>query len=103
MRTVAYANDDSVDNDRRGGSPGGTGGKCAGGGGRREREAHPGIKKVNQGVREEVCATTDNIIFIPTQKPQAQGGTHFSAFHVPPFADFLRCLSEINFGAPLAR
>ena len=79
----------------------GTGGTCAGGGG--IMEAHRGIIKVNQGVREEVCATTDKIIFIPTQKPQAQGGARFSAFHAPPCANFLRFLSAINFGAPLAR
>ena len=37
------------------------------------------------------------------QKPRAQGGARFSAFHAPPCADFLRFLSAIDFGAPLAR
>ena len=45
----------------------------------------------------------DKILFIPTQKPQAQGGARFSAFQAPPCADFLRFLSAINYGAPLAR
>ncbi len=45
----------------------------------------------------------DKIIFIPKQKPQAQGGASFSAFHAPPCANFLRFLSAIDVGAPLAR
>jgi len=43
------------------------------------------------------------MIFIPTQKPQAQGGVRFSDFHAPPCADFCTFLSAIDFGAPLAR
>ena len=45
----------------------------------------------------------DKIIFIPTQKPQAQGGPHFLAFHTQPCADVLRFLSAIDFGALLVR
>ncbi len=37
------------------------------------------------------------------QKPQAQGGARLLAFHAPPCADFLRFLSAIDFGTPLAR
>jgi hypothetical protein len=44
----------------------------------------------------------DKIIFIPTQKPLAQGGVHFLDFHAPPCANFLRFLSAIDSGAPLA-
>jgi hypothetical protein len=44
----------------------------------------------------------DKIIFIPTQKSQAQGGVRYLAFHAQPCANFLRCLSAINFGAMLA-
>jgi len=43
------------------------------------------------------------MIFIPTLKPQAQGGVRFSDFHAPPFADFHTFLSVMDFGAPLAR
>jgi hypothetical protein len=42
----------------------------------------------------------DKIIFIPTQKPLAQGGVRFLDFHA---ANFLRFSSAIDFGAPLAR
>jgi len=35
------------------------------------------------------------------QKPQVQGGVHFSDFHAPPCADFCSFLSAIDFGAPL--
>jgi hypothetical protein len=77
------------------------GGDRAGGGG--IKEAHCGINKGWPWVREEACATMDKIIFIPTQKPQAQDGTRFLAFHTPPCADFLIFLSASNFGAPLAR
>jgi len=43
------------------------------------------------------------MVFIPTQKLQAQGGVHFSDFHAPPCADFRTFLSAIDFGTPLAR
>jgi hypothetical protein len=43
------------------------------------------------------------MIFIPTLKPQAQGGVRFSDFNAPPCADFRTFLSAIDFGALLAR
>jgi hypothetical protein len=44
----------------------GTGGKCKAW--ERDKGAHCGINEVqpNQGVREEVCATMDKMIFIST-------------------------------------
>ncbi len=54
----------------------GTVGVFAGGGGTREV------------VRVEACATMEKMIFIPTLKPQAQGGVRFSDFHAPPCANF---------------
>ena len=68
----------------------------------RDKRAHHDINKVDQGGREEVCATTDEMIFIPSQKPQAQGEVRFSDFHAPPCANFLRFSSAIDFGALLA-
>jgi hypothetical protein len=45
----------------------------------------------------------DKMIFIPTTKPQAQGGVRFLAFHAPPCAIFSRYLLAVNLGATLVR